>query len=282
MVFFFVHFHKVGIRGVRASQMGCEVGERWMNPYERWDDWEWEKAVQEIGQGRNAHLPRRVKPERARLRKGWPNAFDYWTGGQKKTLLAALFFLTVFFSSNGADSLSLGVHGIYQTAMAGSNYYSSLTGMAKEVMGLGGLANAAMPVDAQMEGKFFPPVSGKVVAGFGQKATDGTGAVHEGIDVESSLGTPVVSPYDGVVTAVGTDPRLGTVVRLDLGDGWSVVLGNLGDVSVTKGQKVNQGEIVGTVGLSAPLKKPWLHFELRKNDKPLNPLPYLIPPASKK
>ncbi|CAA7599430.1 Peptidase family M23 [Acididesulfobacillus acetoxydans] len=248
-----------------------------MNPYERWDDWEWEKAVQELGRGRNARPPARAKT--ARGRRGWQGAFDHWTGGQKKTLLAALFFLTVFFGSGGRDPLSVGVAGAYRAAMAGGNYFFSLNGMAKEVMGLGGITNPALPVDASMEGRFYPPVSGKVVAGFGQR--DSSGAVLEGIDVASSLGTPVVSPYDGVVSAVTMDPRLGKVVKLDLGNGWSTVLGNLGDVAVTRGERVKQGQTVGTVGLSAPLKEPWLHFELRKDNRPLNPLPYLIPPPGK-
>ncbi|MHB1653659.1 MAG: murein hydrolase activator EnvC family protein [Desulfitobacteriaceae bacterium] len=248
-----------------------------MNPYERWDDWEWERAVQEVGRERSQRPAWKTSRARSESKSTWDGLLKYWTRGQKKTLLAALVFLTVFFSSRSTDPLALSIHSVYQTAMNNGDYYVSLTGMAKEAMGLGGLANQAVPVDAKMQGKFFPPISGPVVAGFGQVSTDGKGTIHYGIDVGSTLGTPVVSPYEGVVTYVGTDPQLGKVVKMDLGDGWSAVLGNLGDVPVVKGQKLGKGEIIGTVGLSAPLKQPWLHFELRKNNKPLNPLPYLIP-----
>ncbi len=252
-----------------------------MNPYERWDDWEWEKAVQEVGHGREGDMnpPWKLKRARTQMKQGWGSFLNQWSSGQRKTVMAALVFLTVFASSTGGDVLSRGIHRFYQTAMTSGDYYPALTTMAKGAMGLGGVTGKGLPVDAKMQGKFQPPLSGPVVAGFGQVANDGKGTVHQGIDVGSTLGTPVVSPFRGIVVATGVDPQMGNFIKLDFGDGWSAVLGNLGDVPIAKGQKVEQGEIVGTVGLSAPLKQPWLHFELRKNDKPLNPLPYLIPPT---
>ena len=93
--------------------------------------------------------------------------------------------------------------------------------------------------------------------------------------LQNALGSPVVSPAAGVVTTVGQDAQLGKIIKLDFGDGWTSVLGNFGDISVVKGQKVTKGSALGTVGLSAPIKKPWLHFELRKDNVPVNPLPYL-------
>ena len=156
--------------------------------------------------------------------------------------------------------------------------------MAKDALSIGGVSNKGVPVDAEMLGKFLPPLSGPVMAGFGEKGngvTNALGTVHSGIDVGSSLGTPVLSPAAGVVTLVGEDPQLGKIVKVDLGDGWTTIMGNLGDISVENGQRVEKGEVLGKVGLSAPLKKPWLHFELRKDNQPLNPIPYLIQPAAK-
>jgi murein DD-endopeptidase MepM/ murein hydrolase activator NlpD len=137
-----------------------------------------------------------------------------------------------------------------------------------------------------MKGQFLPPISGKVVAAFGDVGEGGNnakGSIHNGIDVEPvehALGAQVVSPAAGVVTTVGEDSQLGKIVKVDFGDGWTTVLGNFGDISVVKGQQIEKGSVLGTVGLSAPLKKPWLHFELRKNNVPVNPLPYLTPSQS--
>ncbi|AET70589.1 membrane-bound metallopeptidase [Desulfosporosinus orientis DSM 765] len=254
-----------------------------MNPFERWDDWEWERAIHEVGkeQGRGRSVPK-YNPQgryRSSAKKGWGNLFNHWNGVQKRTLLAALLFLMVFFSANNTDPVSRAVHAIYRGAMDSGNYYTALNGMAKEALSLGGVSNESVAVDLAMRGKFLPPISGPVMAGFGEVGSDGS--VHQGLDVGSALGISVVSPARGVVTFVGEDPQLGKLVKIDFGDGWTTVLANLGDIPIEKGQRIERGQTVGTVGLSAPLKKPWLHFELRKNNQPLNPIPYLIPPEAK-
>jgi len=261
-----------------------------MDPFERWDDWEWERAIQEVGKesGRGKSAPRYNQPSgrsRRPVKTGWGNYLKHWNGPQIRTLVAATLFLLVFFSANSSDPLSGTIHSIYKSAMNSSNYYQSLNGMAKEALSLGGVVSKAVPVDAKMKGQLYPPISGKVVAAFGAKGEGGSnavGSVHNGIDVESpaGLGTPVVAPGAGVVTTVGEDPQLGKLVKLDFGDGWTAVLGNLGDISVVKGQQIQKGAVLGTVGLSAPLKKPWLHFELRKDNVPVNPIPYLTSPQS--
>ncbi len=259
-----------------------------MNPFERWDDWEWERAIHEVGNesNRGRSAPRlNQQPGRPRRTKPKGNYLIHWNGTQKRAIVAASLFLLVFFSANSTDPLSGTIHSVYKSAMNSANYYDALNGMAKEALSLGGVASKNVPVDAAMKGQFFPPISGKVVAGFGVKGdgeSNALGTVHNGIDVESpsGLGTLVISPAAGVVTLVGEDAQLGKIVKLDFGDGWTSVLGNLGDISVVKGQRIEKGGVLATVGLSAPLKKPWLHFELRKNNVPVNPIPYLTPPKS--
>lgn len=249
-----------------------------MNPFERWDDWEWERAIQEVGKEHSSGR------QRSPSRTGWGNLFKHWNGTQKRVGIAALLFLTIFFSANSEDPVSQAIHSIYHGAMNSGNYYEALNGMAKDTLSLGGVNSPGLPVDAGMQGQLWPPISGAVAAGFGQVGKGGmnaAGSVHEGIDVESSLGTPVVSPASGVITFVGMDPQLGKIIKLDFGDGWTSVLGNLGGISVQKGERVEKGQTLATVGLSAPLKKPWLHFELRKDNKPVNPLPYLATAKTK-
>lgn len=259
-----------------------------MNPFERWDDWEWERAIHEVGretqQGKPApRFNRHSGHSRYPVRAKWGYIFKHWNGTQKRTILAATLFLLVFFSANSSDPFSAAIYSIYQSAMNSGNYYEALNDMAKEAFSLGSLVSKDVPVDAKMKGRFLPPISGKVVAVFGQTGEGGSnarGSIHYGIDVESALGVPVVSPEAGVVTLVGEDKQLGKIVKIDFGDGWTAVLGNLGDISVVQGQQIGKGDIVATVGLSAPLKKPWLHFELRRNNVPVDPLPYLASPKS--
>lgn len=248
-----------------------------MDPYERWDDWEWERAAKEVGR------------ERGIRQENWPPKRTYkskrkrfgplytWTGLQKKATLSVFFFLMIFFASKGEDLVSKGIYAAYRGSVENGNVYTAMNAMALQVLGMSGMEAESTPVDASMKGKFLPPVSGKVMAGFGQTDGKGESSIHNGIDVGSALGIPAVSPYQGVVTKIGEDPQLGRTITVDFGDGWSGVLGNLGDISVQSGQRVEAGQVLGTVGLSAPLKKTWLHFELRKDGKPVDPLPYIIP-----
>lgn len=243
-----------------------------MNPFERWDDWEWEKAIQELERERGGRPPVGGKrPYRRKTSKqDWLKS---WSLLQKRTLLSALLFLTLFFSANGEDPAARAVRAVYDQGMGSGSYFAAMNEMAREAIGLGGLPSPALPVDVDMQGKFLPPLSGPVVAEFGIKNKEGQ--VHNGIDVQSSLGTKVVAPYDGVVTFVGEDPQLGKIITMDFGDGWTATLGNLGEVFIEENEVVLKGSPVGTVGLSAPLKQPWLHLELRKDGQAVDPLPYL-------
>ncbi|AHF07919.1 murein hydrolase activator EnvC family protein [Desulfitobacterium metallireducens] len=249
-----------------------------MNPFERWDDWEWERAAQEVGRERGMKYedwPVKRTSQKRRKRE----ILYTWTGIQKKAVLAVTFFLLIFFASKGEDGLSQTIHSMYKGTVQNGDLYAAMNDMAKEALGMGPIGVKSTPVDATMKEKFVPPLSGPVMAAFGTMDSEGKGSIHNGIDVGSALGIPVVAPYIGVVTQVGEDPQLGRLVKLDFSNGWTAVLANLGEVKVQKGQAVQTGEVIGTVGLSAPLKKPWLHFELRKDGQPINPMPYLVPAA---
>jgi len=250
-----------------------------MNPFERWDDWEWEQAIHEMG--------RQHRPSPWRGRSTWrrrPGHRKEFLGNlnkaQVKALLAATLFLTIFFSSRGEDVISRSVYRLYQAGLNSGDAYAVLNELAKDVMVTSGMKQEAVPVDAQMASKLIPPLSGPVMAKFGAISDEGESRIHQGIDIGSALGVPVVAPHRGVVTEVGEHPQLGRVVKMSFGDGWSAVFGNLGDIDVQVGQPLEAGETIGKVGLSAPVKKPWLHFELHKDGRPVDPLPYLVPASS--
>ncbi len=249
-----------------------------MNPFERWDDWEWEKAAREVGKESGINPRWQLKKKKPNFKPGSGIFLRRLTNSQKKVLLSALAFLTLFFSNYNQDSVSRVIHSYYTNVMNGDNLYTAMNGMAKEAIGLSNLNSAGVPVNVTVKERFLPPVSGAVVAGFGETSKDEQGKtiIHNGIDVSSALGTLVVAPDMGVVTLVGIDSQQGKIIKIDHGDGWTSVVGNLGDVYVQKGNRVQKGDSIGTVGLSAPLKKPWLHFEIRRNNQAVNPLPYII------
>ncbi|RNC29939.1 MAG: Murein hydrolase activator EnvC [Candidatus Dichloromethanomonas elyunquensis] len=244
-----------------------------MNPFERWDDWEWEKAAQAIGRDHSENNRDYPRGKRYYFNQSTPkNILEQLNGSQKRVILSALFFLTVVFSTKGEDFLSQSVHSVYKNSMDSGNLYTSLNSMAKEAMGVPN--QESTPVNNQIQGIFYPPVAGPVKVGFQGKNFEG--ALSQGIEIESSLGTPVFCPNEGIVLESSQNNMFGKYIKINFGNGWEGVIGNLGEVSIKKGDPVSMGLRIGTVGINGSRQKPWLYLELSKNGKPVNPIPYLI------
>lgn len=249
-----------------------------MNPVERWDDWEWEKAAHEIGKtySDNSEF---YEPERSRKKNSYKgkkrtnkDILRNWTGNQKRVALSAVLFLTILFSSSGNDIVSKAVYGAYKTGMESGNVYSSLNNMARDAIGL--TPTDTLPVNNVVDRQFYPPVAGVVKVAFQGLGYDNQKS--KGIEIQSSLGVAVLCPQEGVVMDVENSSLTGNTVHINFGDGWIGVLGNMGDISVKKGDPVSLGKKIGTVGMSAPRKQPWLYFQLNKDGKAVNPVLYLI------
>lgn len=126
----------------------------------------------------------------------------------------------------------------------------------------------AIPTD--FAGAFGWPLAGKVVSRFGSK---GGGQVNDGFDIAAALGTNVAASGDGVVVYAGNEIAVfGGLVMIDHGDGWMTVYGHLGKLAVTRGTKVKRGHLLGNVGDTGYVSTPQLHFEIRKDRKPVDPL----------
>ncbi|HHY59774.1 MAG TPA: M23 family metallopeptidase [Clostridia bacterium] len=123
------------------------------------------------------------------------------------------------------------------------------------------------------------PVSGKVARGFGQQRSpiDHSPVFHSGIDILAEEGAPVRATLPGVVVRVEVDPYLGRLVELDHGRGLTSLYGNLAEVLVDPGRVVEQGEIIGKAGGRAPSHVRTVHFEVRENGEPIDPLSRMAP-----
>ena len=120
---------------------------------------------------------------------------------------------------------------------------------------------------------FTWPLDGAIIDRFG---TVGRGVHNDGVNIAASGGTPVRASYDGEVAFVGTGLKsFGNLVLIKHGDGWITAYAHLGDVSVSEGERIRRGGVLGTVGQSGKVESPQLHFELRKSRTPVNPEEYL-------
>jgi murein DD-endopeptidase MepM/ murein hydrolase activator NlpD len=117
------------------------------------------------------------------------------------------------------------------------------------------------------------PVTGYPSGRFGYRIDpfNGKRDFHPGIDISAPRGNKVIATADGVVTTAGRKFSYGKLVTLEHKFGISTRYGHLDRYSVEKGQKVKRGDIIGYVGSTGRSTGPHLHYEVRLNDRPLNP-----------
>lgn len=123
---------------------------------------------------------------------------------------------------------------------------------------------------ASFDGRFIWPVNGRLISSFGSK---GGGRVNDGLDIAVPRGTPIKAAGDGIVVYAGTEIGVfGGLVLITHGSGWVTAYGHAERLNVVRGQKVRSGEVIALAGDSGYVSEPQLHFEIRKDRKPIDPL----------
>jgi murein DD-endopeptidase MepM/ murein hydrolase activator NlpD len=122
------------------------------------------------------------------------------------------------------------------------------------------------------------PVHGWVTSGFGFRTNPFTGLtqMHEGLDISNRIGTPVIATADGIVSDTGRDSSHGNVVVISHRFGINSRYFHLNKVFVRAGQKVKRGDKVAEVGTTGMSTGPHLHYEVRVNGIPVNPVRYIL------
>jgi murein DD-endopeptidase MepM/ murein hydrolase activator NlpD len=130
---------------------------------------------------------------------------------------------------------------------------------------------AALPVaPAGFAGSFGWPLAGKIVGRFGSQ---GGGRVNDGLNIAALSGTAVRAAAPGIVVYSGNEIGVfGGLVLVDHGGGWITAYGHLGRLNVAKGDRVSAGQSIGGVGQTGYVTQPQLHFEIRKDRKPIDPM----------
>lgn len=100
---------------------------------------------------------------------------------------------------------------------------------------------------------------------------------HPGMDIDGERGDLVVAPASGTVTKASWQGGYGNMVELDHGNGLISRYGHLSRIDVEVGDKVSRGQLMGLVGSTGRSTGPHLHYEIRLNEKPINPRRFLPP-----
>jgi septal ring factor EnvC (AmiA/AmiB activator) len=126
-------------------------------------------------------------------------------------------------------------------------------------------------------GKINYPVQGTIISTFGNKVNPkyGTTVKNNGIDIKAPLGTPIHAVAKGKVVYNDRFLGYGNVILIDHGKGYYSLYAHLQDINVNVQELVEKDQVIGTVGDTGSLEGAKLHFELRKNGKPIDPIPFL-------
>ena len=100
--------------------------------------------------------------------------------------------------------------------------------------------------------------------------------MHEGLDVGAPIGTPVVAPADGIIKVAGKNPGFGYYVEIDHGYGVETLYAHNSKLHVRKGEVVKRGDLIARVGNTGLSTGPHLHYEVRVNGTPVDPLYYIL------
>ena len=101
-------------------------------------------------------------------------------------------------------------------------------------------------------------------------------ADHDGVDIGASYGSNIWAAAAGTVILAGNYGGYGSCVMINHGNGYTTVYGHMSSISVTVGQSVSQGQVIGHVGSSGISSGPHLHFEIRSSATatPIDPMSF--------
>lgn len=119
-------------------------------------------------------------------------------------------------------------------------------------------------------GTFLRPYYGTVTSRYGSR----WGRQHQGVDIGGTTGDPIKASDGGTVTYAGWNGGYGNFIKIKHDNGYETYYGHLSSIGVSVGQKVAQGEVIGKLGNTGRSTGPHLHFEIRKNGVPCDPLKY--------
>lgn len=143
-----------------------------------------------------------------------------------------------------------------------------------------GLSLARMAVlERALDGipQVVPASVQNITSGFGYRRDpfNGHGAMHAGIDFKGATGSPIFAAADGRVSFAGWQSGYGQTIEITHGNGMLTRYAHLSRIGVTVGQPVEAGATIGGLGNTGRSTGPHLHFEVRINDRAVNPRPFL-------
>ena len=130
--------------------------------------------------------------------------------------------------------------------------------------------------NSSVSSRFFMwPINGLITSQFGMRTIGGRRDYHTGIDIDGNTGDSIRAVESGKVTFSGYINGYGKTIIIEHSGGYSSVYAHNSSNLVSEGQNVKKGEVIARLGATGNVTGSHLHFEIRENGKPVNPLIYL-------
>jgi len=138
-------------------------------------------------------------------------------------------------------------------------------------------ASLSLPPPPRTGRSFLWPLHGDISAKYGPMPG---GTQNDGINIKAAEGTPVLAADAGTVAYAGNELRgYGNLILIKHADGWMTAYAHNSKILVTRGQKIQRGQVIARVGATGAVTEPQLHFEVRRGSRALDPMDYLGPTA---
>ncbi|HEY2904192.1 MAG TPA: M23 family metallopeptidase [Polyangia bacterium] len=113
----------------------------------------------------------------------------------------------------------------------------------------------------------------QITSAFGRRSDpiDGESKYHTGVDLRAAAGSPILAATGGVVKSAGQRGGYGNAVEIDHGNGMTTLYAHASELLVTPGETVQAGQPIARAGMSGRATGPHLHFEVRVNERPVDP-----------
>ena len=121
-------------------------------------------------------------------------------------------------------------------------------------------------------GSFIKPISGRITSGYGPRTpTNIVSANHAGVDIGANTGADIVASMEGKVEVVSSQGDYGNHLKITNGE-ISTLYAHCSKIVVNEGDSIKQGQKIAEVGSTGRATGPHLHFEIRRNNKTVDPL----------
>ena len=146
-------------------------------------------------------------------------------------------------------------------------------------MGIHGLDQFLLDKDSFLKSTpTLLPTKGWITSYYGPRIspTSNRLKMHEGIDIGAKSGTPIIAPADGVVAYSGRRLGFGNFVQIDHGYGVETIYAHAKSLSVQKGETIARGDVLASIGSTGYSTGPHVHYEVRVNGTPVDPLFFIL------